>query len=117
MKRTEGRAGAGALYGTLEALILKTVNQNNSLHGLDIARQIQDRSDDVLNVEEGALYPALHRLQKQGLISGEWRISEKRRRARFYRITPAGRKALRDEVGAWVRHSEAVGKVLGLREA
>ena len=68
-------------------------------------------------MEEGALYPALHRLERQGLVEGEWQISEKRRRARFYEITTAGKKALRAELKNWIEHTEAVGKVLGLREA
>jgi transcriptional regulator len=112
-----GRAGAGALYGTLEALILKTLSAGGPLHGLDVARRIQELSEDVLHVEEGALYPALHRLRRQGLIEGEWRISEKRRRARFYDITQAGQAALRVEIENWLRHTDAVSKVLGLSEA
>lgn len=117
MRTTRGKTGAGALYGTLEVLILNTLNHQGALHGLEIANLIQRRSENVLQVEEGALYPALHRLQRRGLIDGEWRISPKRRRARFYQITPAGRRALRKEVASWVRRTEAVGKVLGLREA
>lgn len=117
MAYPDGRAGAGALYGTLEVLILKTLGTGGPLHGLDVARRIQEVSEDVLRVEEGALYPALHRLRRNGLIEGEWRISEKRRRARFYDITEAGRAALRREIANWVRHSDAVSKVLGLSEA
>ena len=116
MNRADGKAGAGALYGTLEVLILNTLKSDGTLHGLEIARLIHERSADVLRVEEGALYPALHRLVRQGLIEGEWRISEKRRRARFYDITSAGKKALGNERKNWVRHAEAVGRVLGLRE-
>ena len=87
------------------------------MHGLSIARRIEEISDDLLQVEEGAMYPALHRLQRQGLIEGEWRISDKRRRARFYEVTSDGRKALRKEMKDWVRHTGAVNKVLGLEQA
>ncbi|MCZ6918635.1 MAG: PadR family transcriptional regulator [Gemmatimonadetes bacterium] len=117
MAYPEGRAGAGGLYGTLEVLILRTLSAGGPLHGLDVARRIHELSQDVLDVEEGALYPALHRLQRQGLIEGEWRISDKRRRARFYDITDTGRGALRDEIANWIRHTDAVSKVLGLSEA
>ena len=117
MANASGRAGPGALYGTLEMMILKTLADGGPMHGLAIARRIEEISDAFLRVEEGAIYPALHRLQRQGLIDGEWRISDKRRRARFYDITPAGRKTLRTEVTDWVRHTAAVNKVLGLREA
>jgi PadR family transcriptional regulator len=117
MRTDSGRAGPGALYGTLEMMILQTLSDAGPLHGLNIARRIEEVSDAFLRVEEGAMYPALHRLQRQGLIEGEWRISDKRRRARFYDITAAGKRALRTEVTDWVRHTEAVNKVLGLREA
>jgi PadR family transcriptional regulator PadR len=116
MAPSDGKAGAGALYGTLEVLILHTLAGDGTLHGLEIARHIHQRSEDVLQVEEGALYPALHRLERRGLIEGEWRISEKRRRARFYDITRAGEQALRRETQSWIRHADAVSKVLGLRE-
>ncbi len=117
MTSHERKAGAGALYGTLEVLILNTLKAQGMLHGLEIARLIQERSQDVLQVEEGALYPALHRLDRRGLVEGEWQISEKRRRARFYEITAAGKKALRTELKNWIQHTEAVSKVLGLGEA
>lgn len=112
--QSPGRAGPGALYGTLEVLILKTLEEEGPLHGLDIARRIGNRSGELLRVEEGALYPALHRLRRQGLVAGEWRISSKRRRARFYDVTPTGRSALRDEIERWRTHSTAVNKVLGI---
>ena len=108
------RSGPGAIYGTLDALVLRTLDVEGPLHGLEIARLIESRSDDVLRVDEGALYPALHRLQRRGLIQGEWQISSKRRRARFYEITEEGRSALRDEVEHWRTHTRAIGKVLGL---
>ncbi len=105
------------MYGTLDVMILKTLSDGGPMHGLSIARQIEEISDTFLQVEEGAMYPALHRLQRRGLIEGEWRISDKRRRARFYDLTPAGRKALADELHDWLRHTDAVGTVLGVKGA
>ncbi len=103
---------ADSLYGTVDVLVLKTLSLAGPAHGLAISRQISQLSNDFLQLEEGALYPALHRLQKRGLIEGEWKISEKRRRAKFYKLTAAGRKELRKEVASWVRHTNAVRKVL-----
>ena len=117
MTKEPARVGAGAMYGTLDVMILKTLSDGGPMHGLSVARRIGQVSGDFLEVEEGAMYPALHRLQRQGLIEGEWRISDKRRRARFYDLTPKGRKALRNEMKDWVRHTDAVNKVLGLNEA
>lgn len=98
-------------------MILKTLSDHGPMHGLDVARHIERSSSDALQVEEGALYPALHRLKRQGLVQGEWRISERKRRARFYEVTPAGRKALAEEIAAWQRRAEAVNRVLGLGDA
>ncbi len=117
MTAEQARVGAGAMYGTLDVMILKTLSDGGPLHGLSLARRIEEISDAFLQVEEGAMYPALHRLQRQGLIEGEWRISDKRRRARFYDLTAAGRKALAAELDDWVRHTSAVNKVLGLKGA
>ncbi len=117
MKDDRSRVGAGAMYGTLDVMILKTLNDDGPMHGLSIARRIEQVSDAFLQVEEGAMYPALHRLQRQELIEGEWRISDKRRRARFYDLMAAGRKALSAELDDWVRHTDAVSKVLGLKGA
>ena len=116
MTNSEGRAGAGALYGTLEVMILKTLADGGPLHGLQVATLIKERSENLLTVEEGALYPALHRLKRQDLIEGEWRISDKRRRARFYDLTPRGHVALAAELDTWMRHAGAVNKVLGIEE-
>ena len=104
------------LYGTMNLLVLQAL-RDGPLHGLAVSRRIETSSNGTLHVEEGALYPALHRLRRQGLIEGEWRISEKRRRARFYDITQAGVGALRNEIENWLRHTDAVSKVLGLSEA
>ena len=117
MTDDKGGVGAGALYGTLDVMILKTLSDGGPMHGLSIARHIKEISDAFLQVEAGAMYPALHRLQRQGLIEGEWRISDKRRRARFYDLTSAGRKVLSAELDDWVRHTNAVSKVLGLKGA
>lgn len=99
------------LQGTLDVLILRTLT-GGSRHGYAIARSIKGLSDDVLQVEEGALYPALHRLQGRGWVESEWGLSENRRRAKFYRLTAEGREALAQEVRNWDRYAEAVGRVL-----
>lgn len=100
------------LQGTLDVLVLRTLAARGPTHGYQIARAIKERSDDVLQVEEGALYPALHRLEGRGWVRSEWGRSENRRRAKFYELTAAGRRALGREVTAWERYTSAVGKVL-----
>ncbi len=82
------------------------------MHGYGVSRWIRERTDDVLNVEDAALYQALHRLERHGLIEAEWGLSENNRRARFYSLTAEGRKALRSEAAIWRRYAEAVFKVL-----
>lgn len=106
------RVFSGSLYGTLNLLVLQTVAEGGSAHGLEIARRIRDRSEDGLKLEEGALYPALHRLEREGLLEGEWGRSESNRRAKYYALTPAGRERLEGEVRSWLRHTAAVCKVL-----
>jgi PadR family transcriptional regulator PadR len=98
--------------GTLDMLILQTLLRQTSLHGFEIANAIQQRSEEVLRVEEGSLYPALQRLLIQGWIAGDWAKTEENRRARYYRITPAGRKRLEQELFRYRRVSEAIGKIL-----
>lgn len=100
------------LPGTLDAMILKAVSWG-PIHGHGVARWIELVTDDTLAIEEGSLYPALHRLAERGLISAEWGLSDNNRRARFYRLTPRGRQQLRTELSNWQRVAEAVGKVLG----
>ena len=100
------------LQGTLDLLVLRTL-EHEPRHGYQIARGIKRSSSEVLQVEEGALYPALHRLKSRGWIRGEWGLSENNRRAKFYELTPAGREALVDERAQWARYVEAVGSVLG----
>jgi len=99
------------LQGTLDLLILRTL-QPGPMHGWAISERIQQISRDVLQVNQGSLYPALHRLEHQGWIKAEWGISELGRRARFYKLTAAGRKQLELETGDWVRLSTAISRVL-----
>ncbi len=99
------------LQGTLAMLILKTLSRG-SLHGYEIVQRIQQTSDDVLKVEEGSLYPALYRMEEQGWVEAEWGVSENNRRAKYYKLTRAGRKQLADETANWERVSGAIAKVL-----
>ena len=98
--------------GTLDMLILQTLFRDAQLHGFEVAEAIQERSEDVLRVEEGSLYPALQRLLLQGWIVGEWSRTEENRRARYYRITTAGRKQLERELSRYLRVSEAIARIL-----
>jgi PadR family transcriptional regulator len=103
---------AGELIpGTLDMLILKTLSRG-AMHGYAIAQFIQDASRDVLKVEEGALYPALHRLEVRGLLNAEWGVSDNNRRAKFYRLTLLGRRELEDEAAYWNRVASAVTRVM-----
>ena len=99
------------MQGTLELLILKTLSRK-SLHGYGIAQQIHQAVDDLLKVEDGSLYPALYRMEERGWISSEWGASENNRRAKFYRLTKAGRKQLATQSENWERVSRAVVRVL-----
>ncbi len=99
------------LQGTLDLMILKAVSWR-AMHGYAIARWIQQTTGDVLRVEEGSLYPALHRLEERGHIDAEWGVSENNRRAKFYKLTVRGRAELRAEASSWSRFSEAVFKVV-----
>jgi transcriptional regulator len=99
------------LQGTLDLLILKTLAAGKK-HGYDIAEAIEQRSEEVLRVEEGALYPALHRLELRGLLDSDWGVSANNRRAKFYRLTADGRKHLARETETFVRLSGAVLRVL-----
>ena len=92
-------------------LILKTLS-HSTMHGYAITEFIQQTSDDVLRVEEGALYPALHRLELRGLLKSEWGLSANNRRAKFYQLTAAGRKYLAEETASWNRLSGAVSRVI-----
>jgi PadR family transcriptional regulator PadR len=103
----------GLLQGTLDLLILRTL-QVGPMHGWAISERIQQISEEVLQVNQGSLYPALHRLEHQNWIKAEWGISELGRRARFYRLTAAGRKQLELETENWDRLTAAIGKILRL---
>jgi len=99
------------VQGTLDMMILKTLARR-PMHGYAIALAIHDRSHEVLKVEEGSLYPALHRLELAGLLESEWKLSEANRRAKFYRLTPAGRKRLIAEACNWARLALAIAQVM-----
>lgn len=99
------------LQGTLDVLILKTLSWG-PLHGYAVVRWIAQRTEDALRIEEGALYPALHRMEQRGWIEAEWGVSENNRRAKFYRLTDEGRRQLNAEAESWRRYADAVGKVL-----
>jgi PadR family transcriptional regulator len=100
-----------ALQGALDLLVLKTLSREPH-HGYGIAARIQQVTDDALRVEEGSLYPALHRMEQAGWIAAEWQRTENNRRARIYRLTRTGQRRLREEEAKWERLFEAVGKVL-----
>jgi len=106
-KKDEG----GLLQGTLDMLVLKALTRG-AMHGYAIAECIHEISEDVLRVEEGALYPALHRLELRGWLAAEWGLSENNRRAKYYRLTTAGRKQLAAENANWRRLSGAVMRVM-----
>ncbi len=99
------------VHGPLHLMILKTLTRG-PMHGYAVARWIRDVTDDVLQIEEGSLYPALHRMEQRGWIEADWGVSENNRRAKFYRLTPEGRRHLSDESPNWLRFAQAVGKVL-----
>ena len=101
------------LPGTLDLLILRTL-RTDSLHGWAISERIQQISEDVLQVNQGSLYPALHRLEHQGWIDADWRVSELGRRAKYYRLTAAGRRQLAVEANKWDRMATAIGRVMKL---
>jgi PadR family transcriptional regulator, regulatory protein PadR len=99
------------LQGTLDLLILKAVSLG-PLHGYGVLLRIQQISQDRLQIQQGSLYPALYRLEHQGLISSEWGESENKRKAKYYRLTASGRRRLKDETAYWRRFSEAIGFAL-----
>lgn len=99
------------IKGTLDVLILKTLSRG-ALHGYGVAREIREATDDVLEVEEGALYPALRRLEGRGLLEARWGETDTGREARFYELTGEGRAALKRETRSWSRYVEAMARVL-----
>ena len=100
------------LQGTLDLLVLKTLASRGPMHGYGITLHIDEISQEILRLEEGSLYPALHRMTQAGWLRPEWGASENNRRARFYSITPKGRKQLADEEKNWAQLTEAVARVL-----
>ena len=101
------------LPGTLDLLILRTL-QNDALHGWAISERIQQLSEDVLQIGQGSLYPALHRLEHQGWIEAEWKVSELGRRAKYYQLTASGRRQLAVASRDWERMANAIGRVMKL---
>jgi transcriptional regulator len=100
------------LQGTLAMLVLKTLSVRGTLHGYAITQHIQSASAELLRVEEGSLYPALHRMEQEGWVKGSWGTSETNRQARFYALTAAGRRQLAAEQQSWDRLTDGVGRVL-----
>lgn len=99
------------MQGTLELLILKTLSRD-SMHGYGIAQRIHEAVEDLLKVEDGSLYPALYRMEERGWVKSDWGLSENNRRAKFYKLTRAGRKQLESESANWQRVSQAVTRIL-----
>src|SRR5487761_480976 len=115
-KKTHYQNRIELLQGTLDMLILRTL-QRGPEHGYGIGRSIQAGSGDVLTIETGSLYPALHRLERQGWIASEWKLTEKKQRAKYYRLTAAGRKHLVSEESRWNEFVKAVSGVMKPAEA
>ena len=99
------------VQGTLDMLVLKALNQGPQ-HGYSVMRWIRETSDEELQIEEGALYPALHRMEERGLVDAEWGLSENNRRAKFYRLTAKGRRRFDTDAAVWTRYVKAVAKIL-----
>lgn len=106
------KAKTDVLQGTLTLLVLKTLAAQGRMHGYAVTAHIQRVSAELLRVEEGSLYPALHRMEQDGWVRAEWGTTEKNRQARFYTITAAGRKQLAAEQESWARLTDGVGRVL-----
>jgi len=105
-------AESGIMQGTLDVIVLKAVSWGPR-HGYAITRWVRQTTEGALDIEEGALYPALHRLERQGWVDAEWKLSDNNQRAKYYRITAAGRRQLAVERTRWSRLSAAIAKVLG----
>jgi PadR family transcriptional regulator, regulatory protein PadR len=103
---------ADVLQGTLDVLVLKTVDTMGPIHGFGIAQRIQQISDDLLQLNQGTLYPALLRLQQRGWITSEWGVSDTNRKAKYYSLTRSGRKQLQEETANWDRMSAVINRVL-----
>lgn len=105
------RESLDLLQGTLDVLVLRTLVWGE-MHGYAVSRFIRQRTDGVIEIEDAPLYKALHRLEQAGFVEASWGVSENNRRARFYKLTPAGRRKLREQEAVWRRYAEAVFKVL-----
>jgi PadR family transcriptional regulator len=105
------KSGSDLIYGTLNVLVLKTLTCE-PMHGYAISNWLRERSGGTLQVDDAALYKSLHRLEAQGAIESEWGISDNNRRAKYYKLTAAGRRQLRDERSAWLEFAVAVTRVL-----
>ena len=101
----------GLLQGTLDVMILKALSWG-PMHGFAVAKWIRSTTDDVLQIDDGALYPALHRMEHRGLIDADWDLTENKRRAKYYSLTAKGRQQLRARTSSWDRYSSAVSKVI-----
>jgi transcriptional regulator len=101
----------GLLQGTLDVMILKALSWG-PMHGFAVAKWIRSTTDDVLQIDDGALYPALHRMEHRGLIDADWDLTENKRRAKYYRLTAKGRQELRARTSSWDRYASAVSKVI-----
>jgi PadR family transcriptional regulator PadR len=112
MKTKKTPPPGDVMQGTLDMLILRTLI-TGAAHGHTIAEAIEHTSENALDVEQGSLYPALHRLEDRGFVSSEWGVSENNRRAKFYRLTSKGRKELAAATGRWRRMTRAIGLILG----
>ena len=109
-------ASLSVLKGTLEYLVLKTLSGEESLHGFEIMEWIKEATQDAILVEEGALYPTLHRMERRRWIEGQWGISPKGRRAKYYRLTEGGRAALANQESMWNRYVAAVARIAARAE-
>jgi transcriptional regulator len=107
-----GGVSAGSLYGSLEMLILRGLEMRGAMHGVQVADFIASRSQGLFQVEEGSLYPALHRLQAKGMVDWEWRKTADGKRAKYYEITKLGRQAVAKEVRGWVHRTQAILSIL-----
>ena len=105
------KARTDLMQGTLELLILKTLSRD-AMHGYGIAQRIHQAADDLLKIEDGSLYPALYRMEERGWITSAWDVSENNRRAKFYKLTKAGRKQLEAQSANWDRVSQAMTRIL-----
>jgi len=108
------RTNVDLLQGTLDLIVLKALSWG-PMHGFGLARWIQLTTEDTLQVEEGSLYPALYRMENRGWIKAQWALTENGRRAKYYKLTPAGKRQLAAELDAWARMSHAMGQIVNAR--